>query len=1054
MALPSPPQPEDAAVERPVTAPDPSGAAIWRRAKALGRVPFRLPKRRWHGPRGWRAVAYGLLAACLVVSLLYWEARSSTLQSWYFARQTAQISYKVEPGPSDAIVFPKVGPFDESLGYTLLPGLLQRLLGRGFEIEAQARNSPKHMELMQAGLYPIYEEKNQAGLKVLDHRGQPVFVARYPQLVYESFAEIPALIVKTLLYIENRELLDARYPYRNPTIEWERLGRAVLDWGISQVLPDHDVPGGSTLATQIEKYRHSLDGRTASPVDKLIQMASATYRAYLYGRNTLKARQRVVRDYINTVPLGAVPGAGEVRGLGHGLAAWHGASLKEVNKLLQDSDTASPSDAKTLAAKAGAYKEILSLFLAQRRPAYYLQSNREALKDLTDRHLSGLVNAGIISASFMRAVQQHELKFRDNNIVFQPERLDFIERKAANAVRVHLLPMFGFDRLYSLDRLDLEVTSTIDYQAQKAVTEILAKLKDPQFAAASGLIGERLLAKGDPAEVIYSFTLMQSVGNTSVLRVQADNVDGPFNVNEGGKLELGSTAKLRTLVTYLEVIEKIWTKHRRQSPAELAQAQAQIYPQDELSRWVIAWLNQTPDGEGRSLRALLQSAMQRTYSASPGEAFFTGGGLHRFSNFAPEDNSRVVTVAQALEKSINLPFVRMMRDIVNHHIGQIPSAQIILQDADSAERKLYLSRFANKESRQFLGRFYLKYRDLDQADKVSQLLSQIRPKLRRLAAVFSLLEPTAEVQELGEFLTQHLPQEKLTDKLLASLYDEMYSGRFSLHDKGFITDLHPLELWLVAYLYRAPQASFSQVMEASANERQNVYEWLFRSTRKASQDTRIRIMLEQEAFQSIHAQWQKLGYPFASLVPTLASSLGSSGDKPSALSDLMGIIAAGGMRYPTARIERLNFAPATPFATELTVKHPPGVRVLNADIAAVLREALVKVVDSGTAVRVKGAFTAADGRVIPVGGKTGTGDNRYSVFAPGGRMIESKVMSRTATFVFFIGEQFFGTLTAYVPSANAGNYSFTSALPTQILKILAPHLTPLITSAQVDAGHQ
>lgn len=1050
MALPSPPQPEDAAVERPVTAPDPSGAAIWRRAKALGRVPFRLPKRRWHGPRGWRAIAYGLLAACLVVSLLYWEARSSILQSWYFARQTAQISYKVEPGPSDAIVFPKVGPFDESLGYTLLPGLLQRLLGRGFEIEAQARNSPKHMELMQAGLYPIYEEKNQAGLKVLDHRGQPVFVARYPQLVYESFAEIPALIVKTLLYIENRELLDARYPYRNPTIEWERLGRAVLDWGISQVLPDHDVPGGSTLATQIEKYRHSLDGRTASPVDKLIQMVSATYRAYLYGRNTLKARQRVVRDYINTVPLGAVPGAGEVRGLGHGLAAWHGASLKEVNKLLQDSDTASPSDAKTLAAKAGAYKEILSLFLAQRRPAYYLQSNREALKDLTDRHLSGLVNAGIISASFMRAVQQHELKFRDNNIVFQPERLDFIERKAANAVRVHLLPMFGFDRLYSLDRLDLEVTSTIDYQAQKAVTEILAKLKDPQFAAASGLIGERLLAKGDPAEVIYSFTLMQSVGNTSVLRVQADNVDGPFNVNEGGKLELGSTAKLRTLVTYLEVIEKIWTKHRRQSPAELAQAQAQIYPQDELSRWVIAWLNQTPDGEGRSLRALLQSAMQRTYSASPGEAFFTGGGLHRFSNFAPEDNSRVVTVAQALEKSINLPFVRMMRDIVNHHIGQIPSAQIILQDADSAERKLYLSRFANKESRQFLGRFYLKYRDLGQADKVSQLLSQMRPKLRRLAAVFSLLEPTAEVQELGEFLMQHLPQEKLTDKLLASLYDEMYSGRFSLHDKGFITELHPLELWLVAYLYRAPQASFSQVMEASANERQNVYEWLFRSTRKASQDTRIRIMLEQEAFQSIHAQWQKLGYPFASLVPTLASSLGSSGDKPSALSDLMGIIAAGGMRYPTARIERLNFAPATPFATELTVKHPPGVRVLNADIAAVLREALVKVVDSGTAVRVKGAFTAADGRVMPVGGKTGTGDNRYSVFAPGGRMIESKVMSRTATFVFFIGEQFFGTLTAYVPSANAGNYSFTSALPTQILKILAPHLTPLITSAQAD----
>ncbi|MHA0111315.1 hypothetical protein ACXYUI_29985, partial [Klebsiella pneumoniae] len=48
------------------------------------------------------------------------------------------------------------------------------------------------------------------------------------------------------------------------------------------------------------------------------------------------------------------------------------------------------------------------------------------------------------------------------------------------------------------------------------------------------------------------------------------------------------------------------------------------------------------------------------------------------------------------------------------------------------------------------------------------------------------------------------------------------------------------------------------------------------------------------------------------------------------------------------------------------------------------------------------------------------------------------------TFVFYIGDRFFGTLTAYVPNAAASEYNFTSALPVQILKILAPKLMVLI----------
>ena len=49
---------------------------------------------------------------------------------------------------------------------------------------------------------------------------------------------------------------------------------------------DYDAPGGSTLATQIEKYRHSPSGITSSVFDKLRQMYSATLRAYSNGPDT------------------------------------------------------------------------------------------------------------------------------------------------------------------------------------------------------------------------------------------------------------------------------------------------------------------------------------------------------------------------------------------------------------------------------------------------------------------------------------------------------------------------------------------------------------------------------------------------------------------------------------------------------------------------------------------------------------------------------------------------------------------------------------------------
>jgi membrane peptidoglycan carboxypeptidase len=151
-------------------------------------------------------------------------------------------------------------------------------------------------------------------------------------------------------------------------VDWPRFGMAA--W--SQVAKLLHVPGqsagGSTLATQLEKYRHSPDGLTVNGAEKIRQMISASVRAYQAGPQTLEARQNIVRDYLNSVPLSAVPGHGEVHGMAEGLRVWYGADFNQANEAL----TSTATDPQTMAAKGLALREMLSLMIAQRRPSHYL----------------------------------------------------------------------------------------------------------------------------------------------------------------------------------------------------------------------------------------------------------------------------------------------------------------------------------------------------------------------------------------------------------------------------------------------------------------------------------------------------------------------------------------------------------------------------------------------------------------------------------------------------------------------------------------------------------
>lgn len=84
--------------------------------------------------------------------------------------------------------------------------------------------------------------------------------------------------------------------------------------------------------------------------------------------------------------------------------------------------------------------------------------------------------------------------------------------------------------------------------------------------------------------------------------------------------------------------------------------------------------------------------------------------------------------------------------------------------------------------------------------------------------------------------------------------------------------------------------------------------------------------------------------------------------------------------------------------------------------------------------------------MLAIGGKTGTGDNRIVTQMQQGKKVATTAMNRTATFVFYLGDKYFGTLTAFVPGSKSDDFSFTSALPLQVMKGMMPILSPYVTT--------
>jgi membrane peptidoglycan carboxypeptidase len=362
-------------------------------------------------------------AAAAVLFLIGWglatEARTSYLQSRLLPRWAADMTFSVRPGPSEEIRFPKWGPYDERRGYAQLPSFIDALGARHFAVTRQARWSPSLERFVDQGGYAIYREKTRAGLKLYDRDGNPLYQASHSERAYKDFAAIPPLVVNSLLFIENHDLLDPQSPQRNPAVEWGRFMLAVAGRIAGTVDRRFREGGASTLATQIEKFRHSQGGRTPGIAEKFHQMLTASARAYRNGPDTTAARREIVVDYLDSTPLGSRPGYGEIIGVPEALWIWYGTDPAEAARVLN-----APAATKAQIARKGeVYRQILALLLAGRRPAYYLNGDGAAVAALTDSYLRLLAAAGVIDPALRNAALAARPHFR---MQLPPRRLPLL----------------------------------------------------------------------------------------------------------------------------------------------------------------------------------------------------------------------------------------------------------------------------------------------------------------------------------------------------------------------------------------------------------------------------------------------------------------------------------------------------------------------------------------------------------------------------------------------------------------------------------------------------
>ena len=334
------------------------------------------------------------------------------------------------------------------------------------------------------------------------------------------------------------------------------------------------------------------------------------------------------------------------------------------------------------------------------------------------------------------------------------------------------MTLLSLPDLYALDRLDLSAETTVDTAAQARVTAVLQQLSDPAICAAAGMVGHKLLGGDNPSKLTWSFVLYERGADRNHAahprRQPEQAVRHQFRRQAAARLD--------------RQIAHPGDLSRRSSESCTASLSACSRP--ELTR-IAGSRGRPADRMGgatiwrRPPTAACSRCSTRRCSAPirarPGR-FFTGGGMQGFGNFDSMEGFGEPTVDRAFEHSINLSFVRILRDIVNYYTARRTAStrQAAAGRADDPEREAYLRRFADADGRRFLCRFYKDLRGLERRGGDGLCCCSARGHAaKRLAAVYLTFHPRGAARRFAAFLCRRLPQRRIPDRerALGTVYE-------------------------------------------------------------------------------------------------------------------------------------------------------------------------------------------------------------------------------------------------------------------------------------------
>jgi hypothetical protein len=952
-----------------------------------------------------------------------------------------------------------ISPLEKKYAYDRIPKWRDQFSKAGHKL-----TEPREWE--QVGipgvgtLPPLYSRPEQAGLTLRDARGREFYQFRDPYKIYEKFEDIPQILLRSLAFVEDRTALEENVlPTDNLAIDFKRAGAAFKENFQKLFGFRATASGGSTVPIQNAKQEAYPGAKTKGFGQKVGQAFMASLRVTDTATGTnIENLQREYTKYMNIVSLGSHPRTGEVRGFNDAMAVWFGNT--NFNEVLKG-DLSKPE-------AAIAYRQALTFVMAVQQPDALIRFRKgwNAGQARVDHFLDELVEGRIIPREFAQRTRAVKLPFESvgRKPVLPPSQLG---EKSVRTSKKDLLQLLGIpDQLrkeepdpkkkeaaaekaeYVLDHAHLTATSTLFADIDAEVSAFFRRLNKPEVAKKFELIGGKLLNESNAARVRYGL-MVQEVGDDGLarVRIKTDTYNGALDLNASGKMNLGSTQKLVMGWTYNVMIGKLYDDLAGKTPEQLS-AMA-LLPHDNLTNWALQWLQETPEAERTKLN-MLKAGAERSYSSAP-QGFFTGEVMWLPQNFEPrEENGLRIPMQEAIWRSTNLSSARFTQDVQDCVKWHVLGLDRRIMDPDEQDpvvkqqRREKLEEFARYEGGVYQSRAFVAMQGRSE-EAILQLLAERANRMRgtpsALMATYLSVYPEASLEQTVDFAITNCTRAcSRSDETLAQFYGNIKA--MDLNDRGYTAGVHPLWLKQAQLRVANPEISLKDSLEATKQDRVDVYKWLIEAKNPRAQQRAITIMTDQAAWGWIEGLWQNsFGYNYK-LKATLANVLGGAATNTQLLTNFTNMLLADGKRPKVTNFTEFEFATGTPHEMKAAVQ-PVKLEQVSDPLVAAFTVEMARgniefeqkneagyVVARGTGGRLKGKIKLRDGTVLPSGGKTGTNGETETLD------------TRIAAYMVNLGPKLSLAAMVYLEGGNASD-RFTSGVVVRVVEAMLKDNGPL-----------